>query len=58
MDEVALPGLRITAPVGYIEFLRLMANAKIVLTDSGGVQEKTAILDRPAWRCGRTRSAR
>jgi UDP-N-acetylglucosamine 2-epimerase len=35
MDEVALLDLRITAPVGYIEFLRLMANARLVLTDQG-----------------------
>jgi UDP-N-acetylglucosamine 2-epimerase (non-hydrolysing) len=40
----ALPGLRITAPLGYLDFLKLTANANTVLTDSGGIQEETAIL--------------
>ena len=31
-------------PVGYIEFLRLMSAARLVCTDSGGVQEETTIL--------------
>jgi UDP-N-acetylglucosamine 2-epimerase (non-hydrolysing) len=34
-------------PVGYLEFLSLMMNAKVVLTDSGGVQEETTILRVP-----------
>jgi len=40
-------GLRITDPIGYIDFLRLMASAKVVLTDSGGIQEETTILKVP-----------
>ncbi len=36
--------LRITAPLGYLDFLKLMANAAVVLTDSGGIQEETTIL--------------
>ena len=39
-----LPGLRIIAPLGYLDFLQLMANANTVLTDSGGIQEETTIL--------------
>jgi UDP-N-acetylglucosamine 2-epimerase (non-hydrolysing) len=35
---------RLTDPVGYLEFLRLTASARIVLTDSGGIQEETTIL--------------
>lgn len=35
------------APLGYLEFLNLMAHAKIVLTDSGGIQEETTVLDIP-----------
>jgi UDP-N-acetylglucosamine 2-epimerase (non-hydrolysing) len=31
-------------PVGYLEFLRLMSGARLVLTDSGGIQEETTIL--------------
>jgi UDP-N-acetylglucosamine 2-epimerase (non-hydrolysing) len=40
----AMPDLRITAPLGYLEFLNLMADARLVLTDSGGIQEETTIL--------------
>lgn len=34
-------------PVGYIDFLRLMINSKLVITDSGGIQEETTILGIP-----------
>lgn len=34
-------------PVGYIEFLSLQKNAKLVITDSGGVQEETTFLSVP-----------
>ncbi len=36
-----------TEPLGYLEFLNLMANARLVLTDSGGIQEETTILGVP-----------
>lgn len=39
--------LRLLEPLGYLEFLNLMANARIVLTDSGGIQEETTILGIP-----------
>jgi len=42
-----VPSLKIIEPVGYLDFLLLMANARIVLTDSGGVQEETCILKVP-----------
>jgi UDP-N-acetylglucosamine 2-epimerase (non-hydrolysing) len=42
-----MPGLRVTEPLGYLEFLNLMANARLVLTDSGGIQEETTILGVP-----------
>jgi UDP-N-acetylglucosamine 2-epimerase (non-hydrolysing) len=38
------PGLRLMEPLGYLEFLRLISNARMVLTDSGGVQEETTML--------------
>jgi len=41
------PNLQVTEPLGYLEFLNLMANAQLVLTDSGGIQEETTILDVP-----------
>lgn len=34
-------------PVGYFDFLHLMANSKLALTDSGGIQEETTILGIP-----------
>jgi len=43
----AMPNLRLTEPLGYLEFLNLMANARLVLTDSGGIQEETTILGVP-----------
>ena len=39
--------LRVTDPLGYLDFLRLMSEAGIVLTDSGGIQEETTILQVP-----------
>ena len=43
----ALPGARLLDPVGYLDFLRLLAGARVVLTDSGGIQEETTILRVP-----------
>jgi UDP-N-acetylglucosamine 2-epimerase (non-hydrolysing) len=34
-------------PAGYLDFLRLTASAKVVLTDSGGIQEETTVLGVP-----------
>ena len=42
-----LPGLRLIDPAGYLDFLKLMASARLVLTDSGGIQEETTILRVP-----------
>lgn len=43
----AMRNLRLMEPIGYLEFLKLTANARIVLTDSGGIQEETTILKVP-----------
>jgi UDP-N-acetylglucosamine 2-epimerase (non-hydrolysing) len=43
----AMSDLRVTEPLGYLEFLNLMANARLVLTDSGGIQEETTVLGVP-----------
>ena len=43
----AMKGLRLLDPQGYLEFLRLTSAAKVVLTDSGGIQEETTILKVP-----------
>lgn len=37
----------ITNPLGYLDFLNLIANSKFVLTDSGGIQEETTVLGIP-----------
>lgn len=39
--------LRLIEPVGYVDFLALMNNAQLVLTDSGGIQEETTALGVP-----------
>jgi UDP-N-acetylglucosamine 2-epimerase (non-hydrolysing) len=41
------PKLRTTDPLGYLEFLELMSEARLVLTDSGGIQEETTTLGVP-----------
>jgi UDP-N-acetylglucosamine 2-epimerase (non-hydrolysing) len=42
-----MAGLRLVEPLGYLDFLRLMTAAAVVLTDSGGIQEETTILNVP-----------
>lgn len=39
--------LRLIEPLGYLDFLHLMVHAKLVLTDSGGIQEETTVLQVP-----------
>ncbi|MDQ4123397.1 MAG: UDP-N-acetylglucosamine 2-epimerase (non-hydrolyzing) [Acidobacteriota bacterium] len=43
----ANPNLRLTEPLGYMDFLRLYSGARLVLTDSGGLQEETTALKIP-----------
>ena len=43
----ALPGLRLIDPLPYLDFVCLMAHARCVLTDSGGIQEETTALGIP-----------
>ena len=43
----AMPGLIITEPLGYIDFLHLMDCSKFTITDSGGIQEETTVLKVP-----------
>lgn len=38
------PNIRVIEPIGYLDFVALQRNAKVVITDSGGVQEETTYL--------------
>ena len=49
MEELNLKAPKITLidPVDFLDFLQLESNARLVLTDSGGVQEETCIIGVP-----------
>jgi UDP-N-acetylglucosamine 2-epimerase (non-hydrolysing) len=47
VSVIATPRIFSTAPLGYLEMLGLMARARLVLTDSGGIQEETTALGVP-----------
>jgi UDP-N-acetylglucosamine 2-epimerase (non-hydrolysing) len=44
---VSCPGIILLEPAGYIEMLRLNLGARIMLTDSGGLQEESCVLGTP-----------
>jgi UDP-N-acetylglucosamine 2-epimerase (non-hydrolysing) len=43
------PGLHLIEPLGYLDFLSLLGDARAVLTDSGGIQEETTYLGIPCF---------
>jgi len=45
--EIETGNIRLLQPLGYIDFIKLMKNSKVVLTDSGGIQEETCIMQIP-----------
>lgn len=50
MDEAGLrdlPAVTVSDPLGYLEFMALVSGARLVLTDSGGIQEETTVLGVP-----------
>ena len=51
MEEIDAehPGLQLCEPLGYVDFLSLLADADAVLTDSGGIQEETTYLGVPCF---------
>jgi len=46
-DGIASRDVRLLEPLGYLDFVHLMSHARVVLTDSGGVQEETTVLGVP-----------
>jgi UDP-N-acetylglucosamine 2-epimerase (non-hydrolysing) len=46
--NIKIEGLRLIDPLDYLSFLQLENNAKLVFTDSGGVQEETCIMKVPS----------
>jgi UDP-N-acetylglucosamine 2-epimerase (non-hydrolysing) len=48
LDAMSMPAaIRVIDPLGYLDFVALESSARIVLTDSGGVQEETTALGIP-----------
>jgi UDP-N-acetylglucosamine 2-epimerase (non-hydrolysing) len=47
--DLRLERLRLLEPVGYVEFMSLVAGSAAVLTDSGGIQEETTYLGLPCF---------
>lgn len=45
--KVANSGIRLIDPLGYLDFMNVYSGAKLVLTDSGGLQEETTALGIP-----------
>lgn len=43
----ALPNLKLIDPLGYLDFMKLLAHSRMVLTDSGGIQEETTVMGIP-----------
>jgi len=43
----SIPNLKVIKPVGYLDFLTLLHNAMLVLTDSGGIQEESCTVRTP-----------
>ena len=45
----SIAGLTLTDPLGYLDFLKLVCDARAVITDSGGIQEETTYLGVPCF---------
>jgi UDP-N-acetylglucosamine 2-epimerase (non-hydrolysing) len=46
-EKLADSDIKLIEPLGYLDFMRLYSGAKLVLTDSGGLQEETTVLGIP-----------
>jgi UDP-N-acetylglucosamine 2-epimerase (non-hydrolysing) len=49
LDDAPPAGLTLIDPLGYLDFLSLLTDARAVLTDSGGIQEETTYLGVPCF---------
>lgn len=47
MQQPSGVGVRLLEPLGYIDFMNLVSNSRLVVTDSGGIQEETSYLGVP-----------
>ena len=47
LDDNGSSGILAIEPLGYLQFLHLNMNARLILTDSGGLQEETTVLGVP-----------
>ncbi|GAG93879.1 unnamed protein product, partial [marine sediment metagenome] len=46
-NKIKKDNIILSEPIGYLEFLSLMLGAKLILTDSGGIQEEASFLKIP-----------
>lgn len=46
-ESISRSNIKLVEPLGYLDFMRLYSGAKMVLTDSGGLQEETTVLGIP-----------
>ena len=46
-SKIEESGLKLIEPLGYLDFMRLYSGARLVMTDSGGLQEETTALGIP-----------
>ena len=44
MENILSTNIIISDPIGYLDFVALMANAQLIVTDSGGIQEESTYL--------------
>ncbi len=51
-------GVHLLPPLPFASFVALMLRSRLVLTDSGGVQEEAPALGLPAWCCARAQNGR
>ncbi len=54
LEKLEKSKITVTKPLGYFEFLKLQKYAKLIITDSGTVQEEACILGVPALICRRS----